>query len=137
MNNTLQTQLNPPRVYALKERFMGASANDKVVSRCFHPKPTMLRLAHRRFLRQRLPVRKHRIGSQALQTPRNLNDLAMPFARLALAASGALKADQRRTARDELWRANASTVLGTSNVIRRSLTGRGRRRALDFLRNIL
>ena len=137
MNKTLQTQLNPPLVYALKLRFLGVLCDGVAVNRSARHKPTTLRLVHRRFLRQRTTSRGHSIGIQVSTLPRNLKDSIAPYARLALAAAGTLKGSQLRAARYELWRASASSVLGTLNVIHRSLAYRARRRALEYLQRVL
>ena len=101
------------------------------------PDQYTVKVTHQRLMRQHTQSRNHGIGSQATQTPRNLNDSAAPFARLTLATIGALKSEQGLAARNELWDAPAATILGTLNVIRRSMSCRSRRRGPDYLLGIL
>ena len=140
MIRTLQMQLNPPLVYALKQKFFGISFDSIRVTRANACLRESLRLGSKRGFRSQRThgsLRTSRIATQINSTPRNLQPPRSTASRLSLASAHLLKGIERRDAIIELWHADTRMLLNVIHIAQRSLTPDPRRRALGLVAKVL
>lgn len=132
---TLQTQLNPPLVYALLSRVLGVDWGIARGGKDFRIPPDVIQCTSSRpFRSARLKSRLTRPCAQIRVTPRPLKQEHSVSSQLALAAAGMLQCQPAVT--QELWRADRSGLFRVWQSIVRYFSGHRRTRALSTIRRI-